>query len=229
MLLSHDKKFIFIHVYKTAGTSVRQQFLPYCRPLDRLVYDYPVSRKLVVGMNKVFSLQNDGNRKFTGFHKHEAASVVKEKLGAGLWDDYYSFAFVRNPFDWLTSLYFYIRQSPSHLHHAKANSFDFSDWLQWYIHEHGFQRQSKYVADENGVVLVNKLGRFERLEDDLEEISLKLGIPFEKVQHKNASRQKKRDFRSYYSDADRELVEQKYATDLNLFGYHFDAPKTKEV
>ena len=36
MIISHSKKFIFIHIYKTAGTSISQALLPHARFIEKI-------------------------------------------------------------------------------------------------------------------------------------------------------------------------------------------------
>ena len=117
MLISHKNKFIFIHIYKTAGTSTMDMFLPYCRLLDRLAYDFKVSRKLFGLFGHFMGWDDDGMRQFTGFHMHATAREIREKMNREMFETYYKFVFVRNPFDFLVSLYFYISQDKNHRDH----------------------------------------------------------------------------------------------------------------
>ena len=92
MIISHKKKFIFVHIYKTAGSSVR-------RRLERF--------------DAAYNLFHWGKSKFTpnpvliaplGL-KHSDAKTIRKAVGAETYDSYFSFCFVRNPWDWQVSLY----------------------------------------------------------------------------------------------------------------------------
>ncbi|GGA13492.1 sulfotransferase family 2 domain-containing protein [Okeania sp. KiyG1] len=77
MLISHKHKFIFVHVQKTAGQSVTETLKKNVPDLEKLVTQ----------------------------HKHGSAITGRDILGVDKWNEYYKFAFVRNPWDRLVSWY----------------------------------------------------------------------------------------------------------------------------
>lgn len=220
MLISHSKKFIFIHIYKTAGTSVMAIFLPCARLIDRFVYENRYSRAVVRRINRYMGWEDDGNRQFTGFHKHGSAKDVIAKLGKDRFDDYFTFAFVRNPFDFLVSLYFYIRQAKSHRFHSRVTQMEFSEFLHWYISQNP-DRQTDFITDEKGDVVIDFVGRFESIEADVKHVCDILSIPFSQLPHKNLSRErKKKDFMEYYNESDKSLVKEYFHDDFDLLEYN---------
>lgn len=52
---------------------------------------------------KHLGLQLDSN------HRHDYALDIVEQLGPNRFESYFKFAFVRNSWDWLVSLYFFLR------------------------------------------------------------------------------------------------------------------------
>lgn len=78
MLISNSKKFIFIHIFKTAGTSVREQFISDTRLVDKLAYKYKISIKIYRKIIKLMHWQNDDMKQFTGYHKHEKAYNIEK-------------------------------------------------------------------------------------------------------------------------------------------------------
>ena len=224
MLISHDKRFVFVHIYKTAGTSVRDIFLPYARLLDRMAYDYKFSKKLYGKIIKMMKWHDDGMKQFTGFHKHAKAFEVKEKLGNRKFDSYYKFTFVRNPFDFLVSLYFYILQSRYHRLHSVVVKMSFLEFLRWHIATNP-SRQLDFIVDpSNGKRLIDYIGRFETLAQDITIIQENVGINVKRsIEHKNmSSKRKKKDYRKYYNEESRVMVEEYFKTDLELLGYDFN-------
>ena len=91
-----------------------------------------------------------------------------------------------------------------------------------YFFEASRQIQAHYIMDQNGRLLVDYIGRFERLHEDFMEASRLGGIPQIKLPHKRHSRERKKDYRTYYDDVTAELVANHYAEDIELFGYSFD-------
>lgn len=215
MLLSYRKKFIFVHIFKTAGTSVMDVFLPDSRFIDRLVYG-KYSRFFFLVLNRVLNISDLGNKYYTGFHKHATAQDIS--LGFDLYKDYYVFVFVRNPYDLMVSLYFYIRQSKSHKYNSVAISMSFPDFVEWYVNKSPY-RQVDFVY-ANNVCLVNYIAKFENLSEELSYICDKLNISFSGLGHKNRSKDKSKKIMAYYDDSSLRLVNEYYSDDFEKFGYH---------
>jgi hypothetical protein len=74
MLLSHKKKFVFLHIFKTGGTSITRMLLPYSRRRDRAAYGQGRAKQAVLLFNRVAGLQQNGMRHITGYHKFEINS-----------------------------------------------------------------------------------------------------------------------------------------------------------
>ncbi len=91
MLISHKHNFIFIHIYKTAGTSVMNEFVSHSRLTDKLAYKYWLSRKAYGAIIRLMGWHNSGMMKFTGYHKHVKAYQVAEKIGHEKLSSFFSF------------------------------------------------------------------------------------------------------------------------------------------
>jgi hypothetical protein len=199
-------------------------FLPYSRLIDRMAYGYKVSRKLFGMIVHRMGWHDDGMKQVTGFHIHAKAYEIKAKLGSSIFDSYYKFAFVRNPFDFLVSLYFYISQDENHRHHTVVINMSFLEFLRWHIGNKP-PRQLDFVTEpHNGKRLVDYIGRFETLGKDLATIQERLGLKIRSnIKHKNPSlKRKSKDYKGYYDKEGRNLVENYFRTDLDLLGYDFD-------
>ena len=224
MLISHRKQFIFIHIYKTAGTSVMDVFSPYCRLIDRMAYDYKFTRELFRAINRLMRWGNDGMKQYTGFHKHAKAHEIREKLERKQFDSYYKFSFVRNPYDFLVSLYFYAKQFERDPSRRALKDMEYKDFLKRVI-SNNTACQLDFITDpKDSKLLVDFIGRFETLEKDIAIIQEKLGIKIDgSIKHMNSSfKRKSRDYRVYYDEESRNLVENHFQRDLDLLGYNFN-------
>jgi len=199
MILSDRKKFIFVHTYKTGGTSIRSALRAY--------RDHPGLIKIALSKLNIIDLQT-----------HASAKQIKKKYPRE-WSEYFTFAFVRNPWSWQVSLYFFtLRAEYNHHHDAVKSLGSFHDYIHWRVNGHK-QLLSDFVFDEDGQRLVDYVGRLETLRRDFQEVCKQIGVDAA-LPHKNKSEH--RDYREYYDDETRELVAQHFAPDINAFGYCFD-------
>jgi len=181
MFVHRSYKFIFIHNPKVAGTSIRNSFNP-------------------MG----YKVLNKGNKLPIDWWPHSSASQVKKRVGDEIWNEYFKFAFVRNPYDRCISFYFY-HQSPTyarvqgHTHSTiKAAKKPFKEWLgdQLYNKENMVAiPQSAYIN-----LPLDFIGRYENIENDYQYFIEKIGGE-KQLPHYNKS-ENDRDF-SY----ERKLVE----------------------
>ena len=192
--------------------------LPYCRMVDRLVYDFSITKVIVLVINRILGTSDNGNRFFTGFHKHEKAYVISENLST--YKDYFSFAFVRNPFDLIVSLYFYIRQSKSHKYHSIVMSQSFFEFVPWYL-ETNPEKQMDFISDpKTGQVIVNFIGYFESLESDLIRLQEIIGVKMT-APHKNRSKKRNKSYQEYYDNKTQVLVHDYFLEDLVALNYSY--------
>ena len=113
MLISHSHKFIFIHIGKTGGTAIEKVLCQY------LNIDFEETKK-----------DSQGN-----WWKHIWAKGMKKRVGAEIWDDYFTFAFVRNPYDMILSLYSMYTQYPEYTN-PQVHPALYHPWNQYQNFEH---------------------------------------------------------------------------------------------
>lgn len=221
MLISHKHRFVFIHIYKTAGTSVRQLFVPHARLRDRLAYEFRLSRSLYGNMIRLMHWEDDGMRQFTGIHKHAGANEAREYLGRRRFDAYFKFAFVRDPHDLLVSLYFYIRQARTHRDHVLVSGQEFPEFVDWHLSTRP-PRQCDFLTEpETGELLVDFVGKLENIDADTAQVYRKiLGHAPPGIGHANRSLERDPALKHEYFDADSARRASAYfARDFELFGY----------
>lgn len=224
MLMSHKYKFIFIHIYKTAGTSIMGEFVPYSRLIDRLAYDFWISRKVYGVILKQMGWQDDGMKQFTGFHKHATAFDIKKKIGDNIFDSYYKFSFVRNPFDFLVSLYFYILQAKEHIMHQDVSMMNYFEFLKWYLSQNPPHQIDFLMNPDRDQKLVDYIGRFETIENDVNIVKKHLNLSISSnIHHMNPSiKRKSKNYKDYYDHKSRDLVLSYFKSDFENLGYDFD-------
>jgi len=222
MLLSLKYNFLFVHIAKTGGTSVRDSL----RPLRLRDPWFPVQFLC----SRLSSLS--GHRLGIKFPRHSKIIAAKEMLPAETFDGLFKFVFVRNPWDLQVSSFHHIRRERPHLmDHIES----FEDFIRWKLDperpyqfhvDTSIELQSDYVVDLHGKVLVDFMGRYEHLADDFDEACRRIGVTAPRLLHKREAKDRKKDYRSYYTDEIAEMVSRHFARDIEIFGYTFDPETT---
>jgi hypothetical protein len=111
MLISHLYKFIYLKTVKTGGTSVEIYFEPYCvapgTPAGDRHFREAESSQFGVIAPRGDPIPNDPI-----LHPHMSASRIREITGEALWNEYYKFSVVRNPFDKVVSQFWIVLFPP---------------------------------------------------------------------------------------------------------------------
>lgn len=208
MIISHHKKFIFIHNYKVAGTSVRDALNIYNNN------SFKESRKS--DKVKLF-LKLYPNIYSNQFSWHVSAKEVKSKIPEKIFKSYYKFGFVRNPWDWQVSLYTYILKSENHYQHKLIKSMKtFDEYIDWRVHNDLLLQKDFFY--ENDACLMDFIGKMENLQDDFLKISSRININSE-LSHLNASRKKDDNYINYHSQKSIDLINEAFSEDIKLFNY----------
>ena len=210
MQISFSHKFIFIHVQRTAGGSLINALRPY-------EHRAPVTR-----WNKQLSragLRRDPMK--VSFRTHETAANVRRLMPVGMYEEFFSFAFVRNPYSWLVSEFEVVRQNPDHRHYKfLVKMKDFREYIDWEVNR-AKRYQYPLVTDEDGQIMVKFIGHFEHLRDHYEKVCGRLDLPsMETLPHKH--KRTPMDYRDYYDDDTKALVAEHWRKDIELFAYDFE-------
>jgi hypothetical protein len=95
---------------------------------------------------------------------------------------------------------------------------NFDEYIRWRINK-DLHLQKEFFYDGNGNCIVDFIGKLENLDQDFKKICNKIGIEAE-LPHKNKSK-RKRDYRKYYTEETKKLVEKAFREDIELFYYEF--------
>jgi hypothetical protein len=228
MLLSNRYGFLFIHVAKTGGTSIRAA-------LSRVRWVEPShwATWLSHGLSRL-----NGHRLGTKIPRHAPVIVAREMLPPHTFAGLFKFAFIRNPWDRLVSAYGHYqreRQDVLTRHHI-ASFGNFVDFVLTTPPERApraalmraIQRpQLESLVGLRGELLVDFIGRYESLADDFHDVAVRLSLPVTQLPHKRRG-SCGRDYRASYTGTLAERVGEHYADDLAAFQYQFD-PRTTDL
>ena len=209
MIVCDEYKFVFVHIFKTAGTSIK-------RSLRR--FDMPAWQEWGNAVLKRVGITQFGPRRYPD---HMRASQLIQRIGEDQFAKYFSFAFVRNPWDWELSHYKYILKFKWHPCHAEVVRLgSFHEYVRWRC-DGRFQLQSDFIVS-NGKIVVDFVGRFESLKTDFNLVCDRIGIR-SKLGQKNKTRRTR--YQDHYDARTERLVEQAFAVDIQRFGYRFEATR----
>jgi len=209
LLLSESKRFLFVHVQKTAGTSITELLAPHALApsasrCNRLASD--------------LGLRRDWRRYY--FRKHAPLARAERVLPAELFGALFKFAFVRNPWDRLVSWYTFILEDREHHRHQRVRRLaDFGAFLRVEAQK---RRRSQWwmLQDSTGRLGVDFVGRFESLDRDIAQVCARLGIGQRPLSRSMSSRHAP--YQSFYTPALVEFVARHWAAEIEAFGYRFD-------
>lgn len=91
------------------------------------------------------------------------------------YDEFFKFAFVRNPLDLHVSLYHYLCKNKKHPLSKTVREKSFKEFIGWYIGTDP-KTQMDFVADPAGEIIVDFIGKFENISNDYDSIKTKLGL-----------------------------------------------------
>ena len=207
MPYSKRKKTVYVWIPKTAGTSMVNAF----------------KKRKVFTRNGREDLwgripEEEREQRKAANWQHISALGIIEELGQKTWDDSFTFTIVRNPYDRLVSFYEYsraARKDPRSVQYGLPELGSFDEWLD----QEQPLGQLHYVADENGKVLVDFVGRYESLKQDVFKICIKMKMLPIRLPRLNTS--ERRDYKSYFTPESRKRVEEHYGDELACFNYDF--------
>jgi hypothetical protein len=213
-MISHTKKFLFIHVPKTGGNSVSTALQTYT-DIQFVAANSPKG----FGVNENFWPIDP----VYGSIKHFSVEQWSTLLGESI-SDYFLFGTVRNPFDRAISTYFFMKQAmiqnrvpwlEDHSDEARER-FSKSEFHNFLVS--GVPTQLSFLKSNAGLNI--HLMRYERLVEDFVAVSRKLGLNQASLPVINASRRPP-STRLLAADTQKLLIDV-YQEDFRSFGYGYE-------
>lgn len=232
MIISHKYKFIFIKTSKTAGTSIEAFLAPHCGPKDVIVP--PEGRRspdpnTVRGQNYhgLWNVLREirsrrGRRWYLSLYRflcmrkftsHMIARLVRERISPEVWNSYFKFCVDRNPWDKTLSHYHMVRA-------RRGGNLTLDEYFREGKHAVNFGRYS----DLEGNVIVDRVVKYESLNEELGEIFGQLGIPFDGTlgpRMKGAYRKDRRHYREVLTPEQADRIAHLHAKEIEYHGYTF--------
>jgi hypothetical protein len=195
MIISDSRKFVFVHIPKNAGTSIRAALEGFA----------------------------DGQSAASPDTTHETLSALIARHPE--LKTYFKFAFVRNPWERLVSFFFHSKQRLSRTFPQFQAMEGVETMLRlldrnvtWLCDMHATRPQCEYICGEDDRRLTDFVGRHEHLAADFAVACRRAGIETA-LPKMNVSRHGH--YTSYYNGWCRDFVAARYGRDIREFGYTF--------
>ncbi len=213
-MISHQHKCIFIHIPKTAGTSINEFFHPgikfkVAQPDYERLFGWCPKRKL--------HMQHATSKQLV-----ETGLVTEEQ-----WNTYFKFTFVRNPWDRTYSDYLWIQsyagvKGSFNDYLNRTNEFDkvLNDNSNFhYLGDHLLSQTDFF--DFEGIDKPDFIGRFENFDADIAFILKQLSINKTFSIHKNKSKRHLH-YSNFFSGTKMKKVANLFKRDIDLLKYSFE-------
>ena len=204
MPISHKYKAIFVHVPKTGGTSIHK-FLKIPKQASAL---WGNEREIRILFN---------NRKFV---LHHAPIGYIKHMYPEIFDDYFKFGFVRNPYDRVISEYRWHHRKEENRPEEVNDVVYFSKWIREFYEKDNIDHKctQKCILYYNDVLLMDKVYKYEDFQESIEEIKLMLGAPELIMEHHNKS-ERQVDKEKLLNEENKEFIYNKFKEDFDTFEY----------
>jgi hypothetical protein len=223
----HEYQAIYFAVPKVANSSLKTAFW------DLFPAEVREAADVTQGKRRAYTLDDNRELLFS-----TGSRILKHQTKR--YPHYFTFAFVRSPWDRLVSCYSDKILSSAVLEdgsrdvehraiHDRAGlpeNMEFDEFARRVARipdrtaNRHFRSQHTFLCDRNLRLLPDFIGRYERLGEDFAAIQERLHTP--RLELPRVRRSERRPFQEYYTDDLRRIVAERYQTDISMFGYSFD-------
>lgn len=216
-MISHKYKCIFIHIPKCAGTSITR-FMTDGKSLSWKDSNYEFLHGWCT------------RRKFFMQHATAKQLLETELITEEQWNSYFKFTFVRNPFDRAISDFFWLCNDQKirgtfkdYLYKRGVfRKYLLDEGMHYYRGDH--QKEQTDFFDIEGRYMLDFVGSFENLNEDIDIVSSKIGLPtiFDIHDNNFSITMKRKHYSLYYNNSHIKEVGEIYRNDLSLLNYSFE-------
>ncbi|MCH9661235.1 MAG: sulfotransferase family protein [Bacteroidetes bacterium] len=223
-MISKQRKFIFVHNFKTGGTSIEKKLGHFNHLINdvqdhRTIKDFETLTEQTRFLKlSAYALLKKGKPQTAFQNLKQAFFPVLTKAQ---YESYYKFTFVRNPWARVYSWYANIMKDPTMrtAYRITDDNLSYEAFLKEKIDHKRFS-QWHFITNKAGEVPMDFIGRFENLQEDFNIVCEHL-----KIEDSGLPRLLHRSYSPYtenYTDSTKDLIYQLYRKEIDYFEYEFD-------
>jgi hypothetical protein len=234
MLISHRRNFVYTKTVKTAGTSVEAYFERYCMT-EQEEKEWILSHKRETYESEAGIIGCRGIKTNSKWFNHKSALGIKNEIGPTLWEKYFKFCVIRNPFEKVLSMY-YFKNPPKGGYLNKRNrkvvfpafakiennKVEINQFREWVVkQEFGVLiDRDKYMINDS--ICMDYFIRYEKLHEGIQQVCDVIDVPYipENLPNLKAGiRPVDRKLDSYYDRESKDIILKLFEFEFDYFGY----------
>lgn len=149
-------------------------------------------------------------------YNHIPARFARARLPRNVWRSYYKVCVERNPWDKTLSHYHMFKNASWHRHYDPELTLD------RYLKNGRFCHNAPFYCDTHGQLLVDRVLRYDRLDEELTDLFTQLGLPFEGLPHAKGDLRKDRtSYKDVFTPDQAKQIGRAFQNEIKLHGWEF--------
>lgn len=197
-ILNLKHRFAYFHTPKTGGSSVAEHLWRFAENSGFLCYN-----RITKSVRLDFEFLDAKTALFAPFR----TPSEWEEILSEFWRDYFKFSFMRNPYEWLESAFWWHKNNASVLpfSHVKevspwVNIKDPYEAFEIFVETNTFPNQSHYLSDPERGILYNWVGDYDNIETEYKLLCIKYKFEYCRLHRNNARTHEQSKINLYRND-----------------------------
>lgn len=218
-MISHQYKCIYIHIPKTAGTSIEYK-LGHFKERKRGVQDHSTLRDVEpISLLETAKLLLRGELKVV-YRRIKRRMSSHDRISQKRFNEYFKFTFVRNPWSRVFSWYQNVMRDDIHRRSLGVPSpCSFEEFLKNHAGQWALKPQLYWITNTRGKVPLDFIGRYESLEKDFSHVCEILGLKDKSLPKLLSGNNPP--YTQFYNPEMKDRVARFYAEEIRIFRFEF--------